>query len=914
MSKPIFACLCLLSVYVWADDEPFYLTLDTPPAPELIPAEAIQSFRAAEGFEIGLVASEPLVKDPVTITWDEHGSMYVVEMRGFMPDAYGTGEDAPVGSVVRLHDDNGDGHMDRREVLLDGLILPRAIAIVNEGLLVGEPPTLWLCPGNGDARTIDCTAKRRIGNYGDQPGSVEHAENGLLPALDNWLYNAKSDRRMRIVDGDLVTERTLFRGQWGISQDRDGRLFYNTNSSLLLGDRFDAQPLIEARGKRAAGLNAPVSINDEVFASRVNPGVNRAYVEGVLRADGRLRRPTSASGLVVYQGAQFGTEYEGTEFEEDVYVAEPAANAVVRLRLKHSGLDLKAEHIVYPDEKWGSVEFLTSTDERFRPVDVKVGPDGLLYIVDMYRGIIQDHVFLTDELRAQALRRKLDKTRGMGRVWRVRAKDRRPLSVPLFTDEASKIDALAHPNGWVRGTAQRLLLAAPRKVERALKTALESGFETQKVHVLWTLAGRGALSRSQTLSALNDQSARVRLAAIKAGRDQVKAEDLIRVLVKETHAEIRHHLTMYLADHNQQQNVLSHLANLVSADMDVFQRLAIRLGVRGREQDLMRAMAWSANQEAKTRFLAELAQQSLRVSPSAAHHLLDLALEKVHVGQRWFAAALLNGVHDVTRANGFVRYKLDGPHALFKVDDDEIWEAVAGARLAFTWPGDELAVGAKPLNAEEHARKETGARFYASGCATCHGADGMGMAGIGPRLIDSPYVTGPAEILIRIMLNGLKGPIVIGDEQWNTEMPGHGANMRFNDEVASGVATFVRRSWGHGARAVAPDLVGSIRDEDGQRGLWTDAELKTVRKNTHYKRYAGSFGRPGFRLSFSYDGESLVVSSAIFNGPMRETREDHFFFAPRGLKLEFLWSAGEVTGVRMAMESGDVVLPRIIDA
>ncbi|MCH9662386.1 MAG: cytochrome c, class I, partial [Gammaproteobacteria bacterium] len=401
----------LAASMVAAAEKPFYLTIDAPPAPELAPADALKTFTLAPGFEVELVAAEPMVEDPVAITWDEAGRLYVVEMRGYMPDAYGNNEKDPVGYIVRLSDTDDNGAFDKREVLLDKLVLPRAIAVVNDGLLVGEPPNLWLCPSaTGRSEDIDCTNKRRLGAYGDQPGSVEHAENGLLLAIDNWLYSAKSNRRLQLRDGKLVEEPTLFRGQWGIAQDNDGRLFYNTNSNLLLGDAYDAQQVIAAGNTSAPGLGDRVSKADELFAVRVNPGVNRAYVPGVLKQAGRLNRPTSASGMLVYRGDQLPLTSH-----QDVFVTEPAANAVVQLRLAQEGLTLSTQHQLYPHTKWQQVEFLASTDERFRPVDVQLGPDGALYVVDFYRGIIQDHYFLSDQLRAQALERQLDKPLGMGR-------------------------------------------------------------------------------------------------------------------------------------------------------------------------------------------------------------------------------------------------------------------------------------------------------------------------------------------------------------------------------------------------------------------------------------------------------------------------------------------------------------------
>ena len=107
-------------------DPLFYQTLDNEPAPVLSPDEALSAFRIAPGFEIELVAAEPLVEDPVAMAWDEYGRLYVVEMRGYMPDAYGTGREDPVGQVVRLEDTNGDGRMDTSEVFLGELVNPRA--------------------------------------------------------------------------------------------------------------------------------------------------------------------------------------------------------------------------------------------------------------------------------------------------------------------------------------------------------------------------------------------------------------------------------------------------------------------------------------------------------------------------------------------------------------------------------------------------------------------------------------------------------------------------------------------------------------------------------------------------------------------------------------------------------------------
>ncbi|MEM7019690.1 MAG: cytochrome c, class I, partial [Pseudomonadota bacterium] len=612
MNKCLLGSALLLTALVANAEEkkPFYLTLEPPPAPELTPEQALSSFAIAPGFRIELAAAEPVVEDPVAITWDEDGRMYAVEMRGFMPDSYGTGEKEPIGTIVRLTDTDHDGYLDQREVVLDKLVLPRAVAVVNEGLLVAEPPNLWLCPSKtGLAKEIDCSKKWSLGNYGDQPGSVEHAENGLLMGLDNWLYNAKSERRMRLQNGKLAVEPTLFRGQWGITQDNFGRLFYNTNSNLLSGDFYSAQYVIAAGSRGAPGLNARVHVNDEMFSIRVNPGVNRAYVPGVLKEDGRLRGPTSAAGMVVYRGHQFPTSDETY-----VFTTESAANAVAQLRLAEDGLAIDSEHVLYPDEKWGQREFMASTDERFRPVNASVGPDGALYIVDMYRGIIQDHVFLTDQLRAQALERKLDRPTGLGRIWRVVSTTNTIDYAPPKLSSASNktlIEMLGHKNGWHRDTAQRLLIG---RQDDALKTQLikttTSKNMLQAIHSLWTLAGRNEIDRDTVIQALESQRPAVSHAALQAGELLLTTQDLLASTGVQDPA-IKQQLVFSLGRHNRDHKVQDALLGILHDELkDVYRRTAVQASLRGVELAFVRRLisknTWTQAQEQSTGLIKAL--------------------------------------------------------------------------------------------------------------------------------------------------------------------------------------------------------------------------------------------------------------------------------------------------------------------
>ena len=210
-------------------------SIKIPPAPVIPPERALETLRLVPGFTLELIASEPLVVDPIQIAFDAAGRLWVLELQGYMPDVTGRGEDRPICKLVVLQDKDCDGMMETRTVFLDRLVMPRAIAPAWGGMLVAEPPNLWFCRDtDGD---LKCDKKELVDpGYAAGKGNPEHLPNGLLWALDNWIYNAKSRARYRRIDGEWVRAQTLFRGQWGITQDDWGRLFYNTNFELLRGD------------------------------------------------------------------------------------------------------------------------------------------------------------------------------------------------------------------------------------------------------------------------------------------------------------------------------------------------------------------------------------------------------------------------------------------------------------------------------------------------------------------------------------------------------------------------------------------------------------------------------------------------------------------------------------------------------
>jgi len=505
--RPLIALSCVLATSAAGDGDgepPPGVVM--PPAPVVPLDQAAATFALPPGLHIELAVGEPLVNEPVAIAFDPDGRLWVAEMNGYMPNITGEGEAQPTGTIAVLEDTDGDGRFDKRTVFLDQLVLPRALAFAAGGLLVAEPPKLWFCTDkDGDLR---CDDKVAVGNYGSR-ANVEHTANGLLYGLDNCYWSANHGVRYRRNGDQWIEEKTVSRGQWGITQDDVGRLFYNNNSDFLRGDLVPGIHL-SRDGKPTALIGSQLCSQQTVWPSRPNTGVNRGYQAGTLRPDGTLSRCTAACGPGIYRGDLLPAEFRGNAF-----VCEPSANLVRRFTLKEAAGRLQAEN-PYPKG-----EFLTSTDERFRPVGAVTGPDGALYIVDLYHGILQHRIYLTTYLKRQIGMRGLDKPeRGMGRIWRVAPTGAARPAKPALgkADTATLIAALSHDNGWWRDTAQRLLIerkdAATTPALRLL-AANATAKPLARLHALYALSGLGGLDQPTVLSALGDGDARVRATAVR---------------------------------------------------------------------------------------------------------------------------------------------------------------------------------------------------------------------------------------------------------------------------------------------------------------------------------------------------------------------------------------------------------------
>ncbi|MES1194996.1 MAG: dehydrogenase, partial [Opitutus sp.] len=271
------------------------------------------------------------------------------------------------------------------------------------------PPKLWFCRDtNGDGVADEKT--EIAADYGGI-NNPEHTANGLMWAMDNWIYSANHTVRFRYEGaGKFARDTTVTRGQWGITQDDTGRLYYNSNSDPL---RLDAVPShYLARNPSLtdpSGVNLSlVPANLRVWPLRVTPGVNRGYKS--LDDTGRITAVTAACAPLLYRGDTM------PELRGEAFVCEPSGNLIKRITIapKNARSDELAGRHSYE-----GTEFIASTDERFRPVNLFNGPDGALYVVDLYRGILQHRLYVTSFLRKQIDERGLAEGRGLGRIWRI---------------------------------------------------------------------------------------------------------------------------------------------------------------------------------------------------------------------------------------------------------------------------------------------------------------------------------------------------------------------------------------------------------------------------------------------------------------------------------------------------------------
>jgi putative membrane-bound dehydrogenase-like protein len=505
---------------------------ELPRIPSRTPVEALGSFQTRPGFHIELVAAEPLVRSPVALDFDENGRLFVVEFPEYNQNfnkAF-----TRHGCVRMLQDTQGAGTYDRSTIYVDGLDSPVAIACYDGGIFVGAVPNIWYFKDSKRDGKVDVRKPIYTGFNRDPSG--EAMLNSLHWGLDNRFHLSTSlsggnvrradDRDARPVSvrgmGFLFDPRsgtfdvTSGGGQHGMSLDDWGRTFVCDNSNpvnLLMYDRryIARNPYLQPP---SPSVNiAPGGKYTKLYRiSPVEPWRKlrtRLRTQGVVPGSDEGGQPsgffTGATGVTVYRGDAWPAEYRG-----NVLVGEVSGNLVYRARLEPDGVGLKA---LRADR---DVEFLASTDNWFRPVQFYNGPDGCLYVIDMYREVIETIFSLPPQIL-----KHLDVASGIdkGRIYRIVPEGfKRPPPPKLGSATTAQLVALLdHPNGWHRDTASRLLyerqdrdaVASLRKLTSSSKSPLG------RVHALYALNGLHMLDSALVLHALSDREPRVREHALR---------------------------------------------------------------------------------------------------------------------------------------------------------------------------------------------------------------------------------------------------------------------------------------------------------------------------------------------------------------------------------------------------------------
>lgn len=515
---------------------------ELPRIPPTEPAAALKTFQTLPGFHIEQAAAEPLLHSPVAIAFDENSRLYVVEMID-----YSEQDKEFLGAVRLLEDTDEDGKFDKSTLFADKLSWPTAITCYDGGVFVGAAPDIfYIKDTDGDGKAD----MRKTVFTGFGRSNVQGLFNSFHWGLDNRIHGATSTSGAQVIRPDVKDMKpislngrdfsfdpktldltpTSGGAQHGMSFDDWGRKFLSSNSDhiqlSMYEDRYIARnPYLAAPGPRISiAADGPQA---EVF--RISPVEPWRIVRTRLRVSGAVPgivegggRPagyfTGATGVTIYRGDAWPSEYRGQAFVGDV-----GSNIVHRKVLEPNGVAVIAKRV--DDKK----EFVASTDIWFRPAQFANAPDGNLYIIDVYREVIEHPASLPP-----VIKKHLDLTSGRdrGRLYRVVADGFRQKKLPKLGSAmtADLVATLDHRNGWHRDTAARLLFqrqdrtAVPALKRLASKGALPEG----RMHALYALLGQSSLLAENIQAALSDDSPRVREHAVRLSEHVLSISPAVR--------------------------------------------------------------------------------------------------------------------------------------------------------------------------------------------------------------------------------------------------------------------------------------------------------------------------------------------------------------------------------------------------
>lgn len=596
---PFLTTICLSASLPAA--EPSVTASDLPRVPPTEPAQALSTFTLREGFELQLVAAEPLVVDPVAADFDANGNLFVVEMRD-----YSERRPEQLGRIRRLVDTDGDGRFDKSTIFVDWLPWPTAVVCVNDGVLVGTTPEVLFFKDNDGDGLADSRQPMLTGFAND--AAPHYATNKLnVQALMNsfhWTLENRVEGAAGMVGGKVISFRKPgathieMRGrdfsfdprtldlraesggaQHGMSFDDAGRKFATSNSDHIQQVMY---------GNHYAGLNPHYALPGARLSIAVDGPAAEVYrrspeepwrvlrtkwrvsgeVSGPIEGGGRSSGYfTGATGVTIYRGNAWPEEYLG-----DAFIADCGSNLVHRKKLRPDGVALLAERLA--DEQ--KVEFLASTDNWFRPVQFLNAPDGTLYVLDMYRETIEHPWSLPPNIKKHL---DLNSGNDRGRIYRIVPKGfQQPAPTRLSKAPTTNLVALLeHPNGWHRDTASRLLY---ERQDKSVVPQIEALFQNSqswrgRLHALSALSGLGALTESHVLAALKDSAPEVREAGIRwtetimqPGQFSEALQNGLHALENDPAVRVRYQLALTVGylQHPRQTGILVDIIRLDPSD------------------------------------------------------------------------------------------------------------------------------------------------------------------------------------------------------------------------------------------------------------------------------------------------------------------------------------------------------------
>lgn len=547
------ACGRIVFVFLWAtsiglSDEPApRAALEFPRVAPTPPERAVATIRAQHGFQLELLAAEPLVTDPVAMEYDEQGRAYVVEMSDYphtnkqadKPFAENAGQD-PIGRVRLLIDDNGDGRFDRSTLFAEELSWPTGVACWRGGIFVAATPDIWYFKDtDGDGRA---DVRRKVFT-GFRKFNVQAVMNNLKWGLDNKLYGAGASNGGTLRHVERTDDKPVVLGRHDFRFDPRREMLELVSGGARFGNAFDdwgqrfvcnirnpVQHVVLPQEYLARNPYLPVraAVHDVATAGDTLPVFRLSPLEPwrKLRAERMAAESgqnyprsetdagsffTSSSGVTIYRGAAYPPEYRG-----QVFVGEVASNAIHRQTLRPGGVTFHAERAD------ANCEFVASTDNWFRPVNYINAPDGTLHVLDMYRETIEHPWSIPDDILAAL---DLQSGRDRGRIYRLAPPGFRVPAPPRLGDASTVelVRTLETPNSWWRETAQRLLVERQdREAPAALRELLrKTSFDLARLHALWTLEGLGELADDDLARTLVDPAAGIREHAVRLSESRL---------------------------------------------------------------------------------------------------------------------------------------------------------------------------------------------------------------------------------------------------------------------------------------------------------------------------------------------------------------------------------------------------------